>query len=177
MGCRIGLGMVVALVSSFALPAVAGAKLPTFASKKIVLGKSIGGVRPGMTLAAAQSAWGPGGISEAGDPCQESGRTSCIWKGGSVREQAIVGLDGNGVVQSVRIVGGPKSPLAKLKTSKGLGLGTKSSVFFKTYGQIGFPVGLGAPQGSGVAYILGKTTFFGGATSRRIIGVQIFKAT
>lgn len=173
MGRGIGLGVVVVLVSSFALPAVAGAKLPTFASKRIVLGKSIGGVRPGMTLAVAQKAWGPGGLSEAGDPCQESGRTSCIWSGSSVRERAILGLAGDGTVESVRIVGGPKSPLAKLKTNKGLGLGTKNSVFLKTYGQLGFPVGLGAPKGSGVAYILGKTTFFGGASSKRVIGVQI----
>lgn len=165
--------MVVALVSSFALPAVAGAKLPTFASKRIVLGKSIGGVRPGMTLAAAQKAWGPGGISEAGDACQESGRTSCIWAGGSVRERAILGLAGDGTVESVRIVGGPRSPLATLKTGKGLGLGTKNSVFLKTYGTLGYPVGLGAPKGSGVAYLLSRTTFYGSATSKRVIGVQI----
>jgi hypothetical protein len=177
MGRRVLLGLVVVVVSSCALPAVAGAKLPTFASKRIVLGKSIGGVRPGMSLAAAQQAWGPGGISEAGDPCQDSGRTSCIWKGSSIRERAIVGLDGNGIVQQVLIVGGPKSPLAKLKTSKGLGLGTKSSVLYKTYGAGIFPVGIGSPIGSGAAYILKKTTFFGGATSKRVIGVQIFKAT
>lgn len=173
MGRRIGLVMVVALVSSFALPAVSGAKLPTFASKRIVLGKSIGGVRPGMTLAAAQKAWGPGGISEAGDACQESGRTSCIWAGGSVRERAILGLADDGTVASVRIVGGPRSPLAKLKTSKGLGLGTKNSVFVKTYATFGLPVGLGAPIGSGVAYILKKTAFYGGVASKRVIGVQI----
>jgi hypothetical protein len=77
----------------------------------------------------------------------------------------------------VLIVGGPKSPLAKLKTSKGLGLGTKSSVLYKTYRAAIFPVGIGSPIGSGAAYILKKTTFFGGAKSKRVIGVQIFKAT
>jgi len=173
MGRRVGLGIVIALASSSALPAVAAARLPTFASKRIVLGKSIGGARPGMTLAAAQKAWGPGGISEAGDACQESGRTSCIWTGGSVRERAILSLADDGTVKAVRILGGPRSPLAKLKTSRGLGLGTKNSVFFKTYGQFGSTVGLGAPTGSGIAYILNKTVFYGSATSRRIIGVQV----
>ena len=173
MGRRILLGLVVVLVSSFALPAVAGAKLPTFASKRIVLGKSIGGVRPGMTLAAAQQAWGPGGISEAGDPCQESGRTSCIWSGGSVRRAGGGRSRRQRRVQSVLIVGGPKSPLAKLKTSKGLGLGTKNSVLYKTTGRPASPSGSARRMAAAPRTSSSKTEFFGGAKSRRIIGVQI----
>jgi hypothetical protein len=46
-------------------------------------------------------------------------------------------------------------------------------VLYTKYGAAILPVGIGSPIGSGAAYILKKTTFFGGATSKRVIGVQI----
>lgn len=51
--------VLVACACSLPFGATAAAQLPKPPSKSIILGKSIGGVRPGITLAVAQSRWGP----------------------------------------------------------------------------------------------------------------------
>lgn len=173
MGRWIACAVVVAVVSG-SLPAAAGARLPKPASNRIVLGKSIGGVRPGMSLAVAQKAWGPGGISEAGDACQEFGRTSCIWKGRSTRERAILEIANDGTIDAVRIIGGPTSPLARLKTAKGFGLGTKISSLMHAYpGRLPHPAGLGAPAGTGSVFVVQRTEFFTSRNTGRVLGVEM----
>lgn len=171
---RTALALTAAVVVPVGLPAVAGARLPTPASKRIVLGASIGGVRPGMTLAAAERAWGPGGISEADDACQVSGRTSCIWTGTSSRERGLITLAADGTVDSVRIVGGPSSRLATWKTSKGFGIGTTTSTLMRAYpGPLPAPAGLGAPPGTGSVLLVRRTSFFISRSTGRVLGVGV----
>lgn len=153
-------------------PAPAGAALPKPSSTKIVPGRSIGGVRLGMSLGQVRAAWGAGGISEAGDACTDDGsRTSCIWTGGSTRERALVGFSQGGGVDRVTISGGPTSPLARWRTSRGFGIGTGVSTLSRKLGfGAGRPVGLGSPPGSTVAYLERGTVYYGGR-SRKVIAV------
>lgn len=70
----------VAAAAVLAVPATAAAKLPTIAkaNRKIVVGKSIAGVKLGDTLKRAKAVWG------AGSKCQTTaGNTSCTWDGGT----------------------------------------------------------------------------------------------
>lgn len=164
----------IAAAMLIATAAPAAATLPKPKTTKIVNGKSMGGVRIGMTLAQAQAAWGPGGVSEAGDACRGDGsRTSCIWKGRSNRERALVSLGDGGAIDGITISGGPSSPLATWRAARRFGLGTTSATLLKTLGLgAGFPVGLGAPLGATGVYVDRRTSFFLGR-SNRVIAVRI----
>ncbi len=164
----------IAAAALIASAAPAAATLPKPKTTKIVNGKSMGGVRIGMTLAQAQAAWGPGGLSEAGDACRGDGsRTSCIWKGRSSRERGLVSFDQLGAIDGITISGGPSSPLATWRAARRFGIGTTSTALFKALGLgAGFPVGLGAPPGSTAVYVDRRTAFFLGR-SKRVIAVRI----
>lgn len=150
--------------------APAGAALPKPVTTKIVPGKSLGGVRFGMSLAQVRSAWGAGGVSEAGDDCTDDGsRTSCIWTGGSSRERALVGFSQGGGVDRVTISGGPRSPLAKWRTARKLGIGTTAKTLLAKLGLgASRTVGLGSPPGATGAYLDHGAVYYVGRAGRVI---------
>jgi hypothetical protein len=175
MGRRAAWAVVAAVVGSLSPAAAAHAKLPSPATKRIVPGKSIGGVRLGMSLAAAQATWGPGGVSEADDACDPDSRTSCIWAGRSAREYAVLRFDeADGTVDFIRIVGPRTSPLARWRTSKGWGIGTRSSTLLRaSRGRLPFPAGLGAPAGTGSVFVFGRTDYFINRRNGHVHGVEV----
>ena len=105
------------------LPATASAALPRFTDHQIVLGRSIGGVRVGMTKAQAIAKWG---ATAACPPSLTNG--SCDWV--SPKDGFASLSIRNGVVSAVEIRmstdsrGNPifKGPLMKMKTSKKIGM-------------------------------------------------------
>ena len=170
---RVAGPILIAFLSFIALPAAALAQLPKPTSKLIVPGASIGGVRQGMSLAAVRKAWGPGGISQTGGACRV-GQGACIWTGASSKERALLRIADNGTVAGVTIMGGPASPLARLKTSQGFGLGTKLAALKKAYpGVLPSPAGLVDPDGTGSVFVVKKTAFFISRSNGTVIGIGI----
>ncbi|MFN8132818.1 MAG: hypothetical protein U0R70_14840 [Solirubrobacteraceae bacterium] len=68
--------LLLAATAALVLPAHALAALPSPASKRIVIGTSIGGVKLGASLSAAKRAWGKGGVCRSGPV---PGTTQCSW--------------------------------------------------------------------------------------------------
>jgi hypothetical protein len=130
------LAVVTALLAG-ALPAAAAsaAALPTFASKQIVVGKSIGGVAIGQAGTDAANAWG--GMASAA----QCGRDDCIWTDNANKVQngstgrAIFYFGATGV--TIATIEAPdksfSTPLSKLKTAKGIHLGSKVKALKQAY--------------------------------------------
>jgi hypothetical protein len=129
MKVRTMLGLVTAF--ALALPTAAQAALPTAKSTLISPNHSLGGVKLGSSLAAATAAWGKGGT------CSTSG---CNYQSTNDRDGSASFLvsattaGGPEVVLSISIdagllslTGNPKhnfdTPLSRLKTSSGIGIG------------------------------------------------------
>ena len=151
----------------------ASAALPTLTSTRIAP-NSLGGVRVGMSLTQAQSAWGAGGYDFSQDaPCStevDPGST-CTWRASNTTRAWVAFEDGKAA--SIGIAGGPASRLARLKTASGYRLGTRVRSFFQR-GWASAPVGLNGPvAGATVAYV-GRgsahrgITFFGSRTGRTV---------
>jgi len=121
-------------LAALCLPAAAAAaKLPSFPSNSIVIKKSIGGVALGQSAKKAKSAWG------SGKGCTSSkGFDACTYDGGASGNAQWTAIDGKVVDMHVNVAsdgGRPnfKSPLAALKTSKGIGLGSTYKAVKQAY--------------------------------------------
>jgi hypothetical protein len=128
---------VAVIVGLLAAQGVAEAALPATHNQTIVTSSSIGGVKLGQTLAQAKAAWGVhGGSCKTSPPtviCRYAGRKG---DGGG----AFVTL--NGKVETVAISATPKpgshslnfsTPMARFKTSKGIGLGADIAAVKRAY--------------------------------------------
>lgn len=141
---RVASLVVTVAVSLAALPSVASATAPTLSSKRIVIGKSIGGVAMGQAFTKARAAWGPGPICAEPDPGDgASGPIFCAWAVGVEGELGTAGFSGftrKSVVEEIDISvafdrnGLPRaSPLRALRTAKGIGLGSSDRAVGRTY--------------------------------------------
>jgi hypothetical protein len=140
----------IACIGSLA-PAAAQAKLPSPSTKRIVPGRSIGGVKIGMGAAAAVKRWGPGGS------CAATIGPSCTWAGSMKQGQASFEVT-DGRVTSIRLESGQKpttyypvyrGPITKWKTAKRIGIGSALRAVVKAYPKA-------TPNGSGVELKTGK---------------------
>ncbi len=170
------------LVCAAALPASAwatptGAALPRFHSKLLVPGKSAGGVSLGENAAKAIRAWG-GNSSCMPDPTllscswgsQSNGSTGTaelLFVGGKV---SYIELTLGDTAQGIPI---HRGSLMKLKTRKGIGMGSTPAQLLKAYGssQVGSNE-LGYTLGSGSHTTTFRTS--SGATCTILIGTPQF---
>ena len=136
--------VVAVAVSLAALPPLASATAPTLPSKRIVIGKSIGGVAMGQAFTRAKAAWGPDGLCP--DPDPDAGASApifCAWSVGTDGELGTAGFSGftrKRVVEEIDISvafdrnGLPRaSPLRALRTAKGIGLGSSDRAVRRAY--------------------------------------------
>lgn len=142
MSKRSALAVVTVAVSLAAVPSVASATAPTLSSKRIVIGKSIGGVAMGQAFTRAKAAWGPDAIC----PDPDAGARApifCTWTVGAEGELGIASFSGftrKSVVEEIDISvafdrnGLPRaSPLRALRTAKGIGLGSSDRAVGRAY--------------------------------------------
>ena len=157
----------------------ADATLPKFADRTVVVGKSIGGVKLGMTGAAAKKAWG------GAKGCQLFGTASCIYRdAGSTQSNTGEGSFGfpQGKVTSIYIQAplgakGPRyvAPLSTPKTDKGIRLGSTVGALQKAYPKAKIEGTFATLAGKG-----GATTSFslyGAGAKRRIQRIEIARGT
>jgi hypothetical protein len=157
-----------ALAAAVAFPAAAEAKLPSPSSKKIVPGRSIGGVKIGMTAEAAVKAWGKGGS------CDETIGSSCTWKGTMKQGSARFSLAADGTVAEIRLDVGQKAdyaplykgPITSFKTSKKIGIGSTLKKVVKAYPKA-------KPDGGGVTLRSGKRRTLFESSLGRVASITI----
>ncbi len=131
----LGLAALLAFVS---IAGIALAKTFDPSNKRIVLHESIAGVKVGQSPGAAKAAWG-------GARCIKKGESlACRWRGSSERKGSLSFIYATGTdrVSQVSTNAGisappPRSvypkPLSTVKTSKGIGLGSKRSALKKAH--------------------------------------------
>jgi hypothetical protein len=130
--------LLVAVTACALAPATASAALPRPASTAIVPGKSIGGVRIGMTVKSALAHWG------AGSHCTAATiRRSCTWTGSGTQGTVAFNVGFTGKVRSITITAGHnersqiyKGPLQGWKTSRGIHLGSSAASVVKAYPKV-----------------------------------------
>ena len=130
--------LLLAVTACALAPAAASARLPTPPSKAIVPGKSIGGVRIGMTVRSALAHWG------AGSHCTAATiRRSCTWTGSGAQGTVSFNVGFTGKVRSITIAAGHnettqiyKGPLQGWKTSRGIHLGSSAASVVKAYPKV-----------------------------------------
>jgi hypothetical protein len=145
---------------AIAAPA-ADAKLPSSGGKRIVPGRSIGGVKLGMDAAAAVKQWGKGGS------CEAAIAPSCTWAGsmkqGSLRFDVTDGKVSNIVIEAGQAKNFEpvyRGPITKWKTSKRIGIGSTLRKVAKKYRKA-------KPDGGGLLLQSGKRrTFFSSSLGR-----------
>ena len=128
------------LALAAALPAAAQAKLPAPKTKTIVFGKSIGGVKLGMTLDAAKAAWGPGQVCVDSVGAMAS-TTRCNWIDAKKGTAGLIAT--NGTITFVSLTAPFVDPLKRkskltgpitaYRTSKGIGIGSTVKALRKAY--------------------------------------------
>ncbi|MDX6665773.1 MAG: hypothetical protein QOG68_1979 [Solirubrobacteraceae bacterium] len=150
------------LIASVPLVVLAGtvslgeAALPKLKTKTIVVGKSIGGVVLGASFKDAKKAWGKGGKC-----VNEFGSTNCTYetKKPADGQGQYSGTPGKKVTEIVITAGlnpvgnGPvfNTPLAKLKTSKGIHIGSTAKAVAKAYPKAKFRL---IPMSQGYEYYI-----------------------
>lgn len=144
------------------VPATAAeARLPSPTTKRIVPGRSIGGVKIGMDARTAVKKWGRGGT------CARTIGNSCTWQGTPKQGAAIFIVD-DGRVSSLRIEVGSRSndlpaysgPITKWRTAKGIAIGSRMKSVAKAYPKA-------KPDGSGLTLRSGsRRTLFESSLGR-----------
>ena len=141
------------LVVLAARPSPAPAATPKLTTTLLVPGKSVGGVRIGMTLKQVRSAWGSRGLCEPA----RSPSAWCSWRGKPVEAGVDVHLR-KGKVTAFSLVSGSdgQHPLfggsvGTLRTKDGVGLGSTEADVLTAFPAIS---GLSSPLGLGVSYTL-----------------------
>lgn len=123
-------------ILTLVLPAAGQAALPKTKDTRIVVPKSIGGIKLGLKFSKAAKKWGSGNCS--GDP-DDFG--SCSYTSDDIAEGSAAFSSVKGKVATVSINAGlnPKNqyvisgPLAKFDTKEGIGLRDKVSKFKRAY--------------------------------------------
>ncbi len=163
--------MTATFIAALALVPAAEAALPKFSSKKIVIHTSIAGAKVGGSPTAARKAWGGGGVCEPntcwwriGRQDLSKGEARYNFAGGKILSvQLDLPPDANGRISF-------KTPLAALKTDKGIGLGATVAQLKKAYPKA-------KDQGGGFSFILKKgtreTTFIIYPKAKKIRGITI----
>ena len=160
---------------AFGIP-VAQAALPAFKDTKIVPGTSIAGVKMGASPDAAKKAWG-----KSGGLCGiTAGTGTCFFRPKGVTQsnkgEGIVDFKSGKVVNvsvSAPLASGGgrsfKTPFTKLKTSKGVGIGSTVAHSKKAYPKVKISGNYATIKGKGGM----QTIFTSDSPSNRIFTVQI----
>ena len=183
--CRIALTLGAAL-TVLLIPASAQATAPTPVSKRIVLGRSIGGVAIGQKLSKAKAAWGPGGacIKPASGPPGEPVSRWCDWLLGANGDRGLASFIFQGTVVSVTISLGYDdtgklypSSLTALRTDAKIRLGSSAGAVRRAYPRAGrFTTGT---PGADTDYVIRgtrtrtKTTITVAGRSKKVIRIDI----
>lgn len=129
------LGLLVALAALLAVPATATAALPVVKTTTIVPGRSIAGLKVGMTVPQALAAWGTGTTCTA-----ETRQAYCYYRGTERQGDASFIVDKAGKVVTITISAGRKGinlvyagPLQRWRTTKGIRLGSTTAQVVKAY--------------------------------------------
>lgn len=139
------IGLIAVLSLSLVAVGPAGARVPKFKPFTIVTGKSIGGVKIGMTKKQALAVWGPADRCRKEQTYPGDFRTFCEYVARSTLSDGTVTPPqtfAHFVVRSGRVIlvnvesaenktADPK--INRLKTSKGIGIGSKMSAARKAY--------------------------------------------
>jgi hypothetical protein len=132
-----------AVVAALALPALGSAKLPVAKSHLIVPGKSVGGVKIGMTKAKAIATWG----SKPRCLPLSSGVSVCFWEpAGVFGDGGRIEVRGKKVIVAGVSIGSSMKPsavraLKKFKTAKGVHIGSTKTAAKHAYPGLKKPAG------------------------------------
>lgn len=152
---RLRLFVSVSLVALIATSSLGEAALPKTKTRLMAPGDSIGGVALGGTFASAKKAWGKGGkcVNEFGSvTCTYETKKSTDWFGrysgspGKKVTEITIGAGSDATQKPVFNV-----PLAKLKTKKGIHIGSTGAAVMKAYPKAKFRQ---VPQSQGFEYYL-----------------------
>lgn len=149
-----------ALVLALVAAAPASADLPKPKSTTIVPGKSIAGVKVGMTVGQALAVWGPS------PDCTADTRLAICWYRGTLQQGDASFTVANGKVRTVGISTGRRGtdliysgPLQRWRTRKGIKLGSTVRQIVKAYPKTkGAPYGVSLGSGSHTTAFLNSLT-------------------
>lgn len=130
-----------ALILALMLVPAAQAKLPAPSVKTIVAGKSVAGVKLGMSISAAKQKWGTG--SKCGAAAMGPGSTQCTWATtGSGNSPKLILLFMGGKVRAITVDGGTGGAAIKaFKTPKGIGIGSTLAALQAAHPGLGTSLG------------------------------------
>ena len=165
---RIAVPPALTLALALAVAPVADAKLPTPKVTTIVIGKSVAGVKLGMTLTAAKQHWGSG--SKCGPAAAAPGSIQCTWSTSSSPNGAkLILLSIGGKIRAIVVDGGPGgAAIEAFRTSKDIGIGSTAAALKAAHPGIANTLGPDNPSlGSGAS----MTSFF--VKNGRIRSLQV----
>jgi hypothetical protein len=162
------LGLVVVLSLSLLAAGPASARIPKFNPNTIVTGQAIGGVKIGMTKKQAVAVWGKPDRCRKEETYPGDFRTFCEYVARSSLGGSTPIPFARFVVRSGRVIlvdvesaenAAADSKVNKLKTSKGIGIGSKMSAARKAY-KLGPPSGGEAGQSRALYKQKSRCTLF-----------------